>query len=71
MVYILCITFWKCQDTQTLFEIYLILTYIESLSRLSFLCFFYLFYSVFPNALSIGVQYIPSHFNKLIDMLRN
>ena len=34
------ILFWKCQDTQTLFGIYLILTYIEILSRLSFLSVF-------------------------------
>ena len=37
MVYILCITVGKCQDIQTLFGLYLVLTYIERLSRLSFL----------------------------------
>ena len=40
MVYILYITFGKCQDTQTLFGINLVLTYIERLSRLSFLFVF-------------------------------
>ena len=34
MVYILCITFGKPEDDQTLFGIYLVLTYIERLSRL-------------------------------------
>ena len=38
MVYILCITFWKCQDTPTLFGTYLVLTYIERLSRLPCFC---------------------------------
>ena len=36
MVYILCVTFWKCQDRQTLCGIYLVLTYTERLSRLYF-----------------------------------
>ena len=36
MVYILCIIFWKYQDRQTLCGIYLVLTYIERLSRLYF-----------------------------------
>ena len=35
MVYILCISFGKCQYTQTLFRIYLVLTYVERLSFLS------------------------------------
>ena len=39
MVYILCITSRKCQDTQKLFGIYLVLTYIQRLSRLSFYLF--------------------------------
>ena len=38
--YILCIKFWKCQDTQKLSGIYLVLTYIERWSRLSFLSVF-------------------------------
>ena len=37
MVYISCITFGKPENIQTLFGIYLVLTYIERLSRLSFL----------------------------------
>ena len=40
MNYILCITFGKYQDTQALFEIYLVLIYVERLSRLSFLSVF-------------------------------
>ena len=38
MVYILCIPFGNCQDTQTLFWIYLVLTYIEILDHF-FICF--------------------------------
>ena len=35
MVFILYITFSKCQDTQTLFGIYLVLTYMERLSTIT------------------------------------
>ena len=41
MVYILYVTFGKCQDTQTLFGIYLVMIYIERLPRLSFFICFY------------------------------
>ena len=68
MVYILCITFGKPENTQTLFGIYLVLTYIERLSRLSFLS------SVFAGLQILWVKSVNSitffgHAQKLWEVL--